>query len=449
MKKKFLLLVFMIILPAIILFSGCCTEKDIEIRVAGEYIQWSYVGENTWKDVIDINSIKSSLGEIYKGEKGDVGPQGEHGINGKEVEFRVNDDYIQWHYIGDNEWKNLISIDSLKTDSQGVENIQELDFYPLDDGTYGVGCGKSIELSIVKIPEKHKGKTVSKIIDNGFNYANAKYTEIKLPNSIKSIGKNAFLNLDNLTQIIIPKSVEDINDNVFGGCNNLIIYCLAESIPSKWSLNWNSNRPVCLYRDEKPTTYGNYWHYVEGVATPWKEINKEELKTKLFIGDCFIDLSVNMFQNSQNVCSSRFNRGSEGNSILDNSIHLGYRDFFIDENDPTKNITSYTIVYTIFNLQYLTLHVDFTNILYNADKYFTTTIECSNDGNQLFSIDDFGKDVDSNKYYSINNNGNIDLKSLSLDARKTLTISIKYVLNTHTQPFPFVFGGESNLRMSL
>ena len=34
-----------------------------------------------------------------------------------------------------------------------------------------------------------------------------------MPNSIKSIGKNAFLNLDNLTQIIIPKSVEDINDN--------------------------------------------------------------------------------------------------------------------------------------------------------------------------------------------------------------------------------------------
>jgi len=50
----------------------------------------------------------------------------------------------------------------------------------------------------------------------------------------------------------------------------LTIYCEAESEPSGWSSNWNDdNRPVYWYRETQPTEEGNYWHYVDGVATKW------------------------------------------------------------------------------------------------------------------------------------------------------------------------------------
>jgi hypothetical protein len=116
--------------------TGCDKDSDINVRVEGDYIQWQVEGEDSWTNLLSIDEVKDLLGESYKGDtgaqgvqgeqgqkgdKGDQGLQGNPGINGREVEFRVNDTHIQWRYVdnsqGDDEnWKDLVLLSSLKGD---------------------------------------------------------------------------------------------------------------------------------------------------------------------------------------------------------------------------------------------------------------------------------------------------------------------------------------------
>ena len=191
--KKILSLLFIFaFIPCIFLFTGCKTDKQIEIRVENDYVQWSYVGEDSWTNVISVDSIKDSLGVAY---------QGKAGVDGKQVEFRKTQDYIQWHYVGESSWQNLITISELKnSDSSSVdENPQGLAFYPLDDGTYGVGIGYATQLSHIEIPETYKGKTITTIVSDGFPDRET----------------------DNLCSITLPSTIKTMQKNAFSGCNYL------------------------------------------------------------------------------------------------------------------------------------------------------------------------------------------------------------------------------------
>lgn len=104
--------------------TGCDKDSDINVRVEGEYIQWQVEGEDSWTNLLTIDEIKDLLGESYKGDTGAKGEQGNPGINGKEVEFRNNGEFIQWRYIESNQgdddnWENLIEVSSLKGDKGG------------------------------------------------------------------------------------------------------------------------------------------------------------------------------------------------------------------------------------------------------------------------------------------------------------------------------------------
>ena len=74
---------------------------------------------------------------------------------------------------------------------QSQENTQGLDFYPLDDGTYGVACGNAKYLSEIEIPATYNGKAVTTIIDNAFSTC-ANLKSITIPDSIERIGTDAF-----------------------------------------------------------------------------------------------------------------------------------------------------------------------------------------------------------------------------------------------------------------
>jgi hypothetical protein len=70
--------------------------RQVNFRVNGGYIQWSYSGDNTWVNLISLNSIK-----------GDTGPA---------AELRVNSTHIQWKYTTESalDWKNLKDLESLR-----------------------------------------------------------------------------------------------------------------------------------------------------------------------------------------------------------------------------------------------------------------------------------------------------------------------------------------------
>jgi hypothetical protein len=57
--------------------GGGTDGREVELRATDTAIQWRYVGETTWKELIQLSLLKGD-----KGPKGDVGPQGAQGPQG-------------------------------------------------------------------------------------------------------------------------------------------------------------------------------------------------------------------------------------------------------------------------------------------------------------------------------------------------------------------------------
>ena len=64
--------------------------REIELQKSDATLQWRYVGENEWNDLISLAEITGAKGEKGdagpQGEKGDTGPQGEKGDTGAKGE---------------------------------------------------------------------------------------------------------------------------------------------------------------------------------------------------------------------------------------------------------------------------------------------------------------------------------------------------------------------------
>ena len=97
------------------------------------------------------------------------------------------------------------------------EDEQGLAYYPLDDGTYGVGFGNAYYLSNIVVPSTHNGRNVTKVINYGFS---ADYIDqyeptvksITLPETITEIGRCGISYLEELESIKLPKSLKKIAD---------------------------------------------------------------------------------------------------------------------------------------------------------------------------------------------------------------------------------------------
>ena len=64
--------------------------REIELQTAGGYIQWRYVGDDTWTNLEALADLTGETGE-----------------DGKSVELRTSGGYIQWRQVGDDNWTNL------------------------------------------------------------------------------------------------------------------------------------------------------------------------------------------------------------------------------------------------------------------------------------------------------------------------------------------------------
>ena len=60
--------------------AGEGTGREIELQVGNGYIQWRYKDEEEWNNLISIDSLKGVQGP--QGPKGDIGPKGEKGEQG-------------------------------------------------------------------------------------------------------------------------------------------------------------------------------------------------------------------------------------------------------------------------------------------------------------------------------------------------------------------------------
>lgn len=86
--------------------------KSVSFQVADGYIQWQYVGDTTWSNLIELTAL--------------TGSDGADGTDGREVTFQVADGYIQWKYVGDSNWKNLIDLTTLQNEAGIVDNMDRV-----------------------------------------------------------------------------------------------------------------------------------------------------------------------------------------------------------------------------------------------------------------------------------------------------------------------------------
>lgn len=111
-------------------------------------------------------------------------------------------------------------------------NPQGLDFYLLDNDTYGVKIGNATELSCITIPEEYCKKPVTLIMESGFESSNDNLTKIIITKNIEVIENRAFYSCKNLTFVEFFEDIKltKIGDSAFESCYKLSGITLPNSL---------------------------------------------------------------------------------------------------------------------------------------------------------------------------------------------------------------------------
>lgn len=75
--------------------------REVELRTNSTHLQWRWLGETSWTDLVALSELKGD-----QGDQGDPGPQGDDGL---EVELQKTPTHIQWRYVGGS-WQNLVAL---------------------------------------------------------------------------------------------------------------------------------------------------------------------------------------------------------------------------------------------------------------------------------------------------------------------------------------------------
>lgn len=76
--------------------------REVELRKGAYFIQWRYVGEPRWRNLIAIDELR--------GEKGKAGNSLNLGLAARQVQLRSENGYVQWRWAGQKDWTNLYKI---------------------------------------------------------------------------------------------------------------------------------------------------------------------------------------------------------------------------------------------------------------------------------------------------------------------------------------------------
>ena len=269
---------------------GTCTDTEIGIPDTIDGYRVTSIGENAFANCSSITDI--ALSTTVR----DIGRRAFYkcaGIN----EIRIPSSVT---YIGTQVFWGCENLTTLYYDSS---------YSPAKGGTFVKNEGlKKIVFgdNITKIPdyicyncdnlEEIILSKNTKYIGNYAFYYCTSVEKIELPNGLLNTGWYAFYGM-NITEIIIPDSVESINHS-FRECGKLakivlqvsvisapgqtfyLCYSLKEVYYTGDELEWSAisigdsssilkQATVYYHSDSQPAESGNYWHYVDGVPTPW------------------------------------------------------------------------------------------------------------------------------------------------------------------------------------
>ncbi len=127
--------------------------------------------------------------------------------------------------IGGEAFVSCFSLTSINVDSNNP-NYSSVD---------GVLFSKD-KTTLIRCPERKRGaytipNSVTSIGDNAFHWCDA-LTSITIPNSVTSIGHDAFWNCNSLSSVTIPNSVTWIGDGAFEACSSLTSVTIGNSVTS-------------------------------------------------------------------------------------------------------------------------------------------------------------------------------------------------------------------------
>ncbi|XMB72289.1 InlB B-repeat-containing protein [Mycoplasmatota bacterium WC30] len=111
---------------------------EVTFQVASGYIQWQYVGDTEWTNLVELATLVGPAGA-----DGADGINGTDGLDGLEVTFQVASGYIQWQYVGDTEWTNLVELATLvgPAGADGADGINGTDGLDGLEVTFQVASG--------------------------------------------------------------------------------------------------------------------------------------------------------------------------------------------------------------------------------------------------------------------------------------------------------------------
>ena len=88
--------------------------REIELQASGTHIQWRYVGAGSWTNLIALTAITGPAGSNgTNGTNGTNGSAGADGDDGREIELQTTATHIQWRYVGEAEWTNLLALSAI------------------------------------------------------------------------------------------------------------------------------------------------------------------------------------------------------------------------------------------------------------------------------------------------------------------------------------------------
>ena len=126
--------------------------------------------------------------------------------------------------------KTLLVLPLLLASLQAA-SVADLTFTLNGDGTeYSVSNCLSSASGSLNIPSIYNGLPVTSI--DAYAFVNSGLTSITIPNSVTSIGSNAFQSCYSLSSIIIPNSVTSIGSQAFYNCSGLTSITIPNSVTS-------------------------------------------------------------------------------------------------------------------------------------------------------------------------------------------------------------------------
>jgi hypothetical protein len=140
--------------------------RDVELQTSATHIQWRYVGDASWTNLVALADIKGDQGNPgTPGTNGTNGTIGVDGDDGREVELQTSATHVQWRYAGDVSWTNLVALADIKGDpgpgSTYVES-SPIAFAATTDGSHSFAHGLGVR------PKQWGAYMQCKVANNGY-----------------------------------------------------------------------------------------------------------------------------------------------------------------------------------------------------------------------------------------------------------------------------------------